>query len=454
MARAADGQIPDKNGPGIPYLRHMSSQSTLTNRRGFLAAGTAALGLAPMTWLRAQGASPNEEIAIGIIGCGGMGIGNMGNFLNIPGVRVVAVCDVDSTMAENAKARVDKHYNNQDCKIFAHHEDLLAVPGLDAISLATPDHWHARIGIDAANAGMDIYGEKPFTWGLAEGRELVNAVTQNKRVWQTGCWQRSGGEFRRFKALIQNNTLGKITRYECGTPAGMSIRKLMPEDQWATAKPPATLDWERYAKPTGGYPYHPMIHPWNWRWMDEFGGGQLLDWVGHHVDIALWALGLDGTGPVKVEGTGEKGDHKLFNTYVKYAYQGTFADGRVIEVRSDFGGTKFTGENGWIHVDRGRLMASDKPDGKGDPRHPLLRNLPADFAEKVPSHQQDFIDCVRSRKLTVAPAESTHRAASFGQLAIAAIDTKRPLKWDPAAEKVIGDDEQAKHPRLGSRVNA
>ena len=233
----------------------------------------------------------------------------------------------------------------------------------------------------------------------------------------------------------------------------MSIKKLAPEDKWAEmiGKPPETLDWERYRGPAKDFAYHPMVHPWNWRWINAFGGGQLLDWVGHHVDIALWALGLDNTGPVKVEGTGEPGDHALFDTYVKYSYQGTFADGRVIEVRSDFGGTKFTGENGWIHVDRGRLVASDTPDGKGDPRHPLLRNLPADFAEKVPSHQQDFIDCVRSRKLPVSHAEASHRASSFGQLAIVAMDTKQPLAWDPQAEKVIGNAQQAAHPRLSAR---
>jgi predicted dehydrogenase len=416
-------------------------------RRRFLATSAAALGLAPAVWLRAQETSPNEDIAMGVVGCGSQGMGNMNNFLNIKGVRVVAVCDLDSKNAARAKAKVDGHYKNKDCKIYTHHTDLLQHPGIDVISLATPDHWHAKIGIDCANAGKDIYGEKPFTWGLAEGRLLVDALTNNKRVWQTGCWQRSGGEFRRFKALIENNTLGKLTRYECGTPSGMGIRQHVPKEKAAETigHPPDHLDWKTYCAPvTGGYTYHPMIHPWNWRWLDAFGGGQLLDWVGHHVDIALWTLGLDGTGPVKVEGGGEKGNHELFDTYVKYAYQGTFADGRVIEVRSDFGGTKFTGENGWIHVDRGKLEASDRE---------MLRNLPEDFNTKPPSHYQNFIDCVRSRDLTVAPAEAAHRAASFGQLAIVALDTAKPVSWDPKAEKVLEDSGQAKHPRLGARVD-
>jgi predicted dehydrogenase len=266
----------------------------------------------------------------------------------------------------------------------------------------------------------------------------VDAIAKNECVWQTGSWQRSKGEFRRFRALIQSGTLGKITRFECGTPDGMNIRKL-PE----MVTPPETLDWKAWCGPGGDFEYHSQIHPWNWRWMNNFGGGQLLDWVGHHVDIALWALDLDGTGPVKVSGKGESGDHELFDTYVKYAYQGTFDDGRVLEVRSDFGGTKFTGENGWIHVNRGKLEASDRE---------MLRNIPDDFETKTPSHQQDFIDCMRSRKLPQSNAEGSHRAASFGQLAIAALDSGEELLWDPKAEKVLGNAKQAAHPRLGSRL--
>lgn len=413
------------------------STSLPLSRRRFLVTGAAALGVAPMAFLRAQEGSANDTIAVGVVGCGSMGTGNMTNFLNIRGVRVVAVCDVDAEQAARAKKTVDDFYKNQDCKVYAHHTDLLGHPGLDVVSLATPDHWHAQIGIDAANAGMDIYGEKPFTWGLKEGRQLNEALTRNKRVWQTGSWQRSKNEFRRFKALVGNGTLGKLTRFECGTPSGMSVRQLPEHDT-----PPDTLDWKSWCGPGGEFPYDSQIHPWNWRWLHHFGGGQLLDWVGHHVDIALWSLGLDRTGPVKVEGTGKRGDHKLFDTYVEYDYQGTFADGRVIEVSSRFMGTKFTGENGWLHADRGSLKASDRE---------LLRNLPEDFVLKIPSHQQNFIDCVRSRETPVSDAEGSHRAASFGQLALAAIDTGRPLEWDPEKEAVIGDDEQAKHPRLGSR---
>jgi predicted dehydrogenase len=423
----------------------MDKTSRLFGRRKFLATGAAAVGLAPNFYLRAQSGSPNDEILMGIIGCGGMAMSNMSNFLNVKGVRVVAVCDVDANAMNGAKARVDEFYKNKDCKTYGHYADLIRHPGLDAVSLATPDHLHAIIGIACANAGLDVYGEKPFAWGLAEGRALVDALEKNKRVWQTGSWQRSGGEFRRFKALMDNNTLGKLTRLECGTPAGIAIQQHVPNENIAgmIGKPPAHFDWEGYCGPVKDFPYHPMIHPWNWRWHNTFGGGMLLDWVGHHVDIALWALGLDDTGPVKMEGSGTPADHDFFNTYAQYAYQGTFADGRVLEVRSDFGGTRFTGENGWIYVDRGRLDASDRE---------LLRNIPDDFDTKPPSHYQNFIDCVRSRKPCASPPEGSHRAASFGQLAIAAMDTKQPLHWDPKSEKVVGNDEQAAHPRLGARL--
>ena len=414
-------------------------------RRRFLAAGAAALGLAPMFLSRSFAGSVNDEIAIGIIGCGGMGSGLMRNFLNIQGVRVVAVCDVDANMRDRAKNHVDKHYDNTNCKAHRHYRDLLAHPGLDAVALATPDHMHAQIGIEAAIAGLDVYGEKPFAWGLAEGRQLVDAVESNKRIWQTGSQQRSGNHFRRFKALIENGAIGKITRVECGTPRGMSIREHVPAEEWGSriGNPPSNMDWPAYCGVVGEFPYHPMIHPWNWRWHETFGGGQLLDWVGHHVDIGMWALGLDGTGPVAVKGTGSRGDHAFFNALVDYEYHGTFEDGTVIEVRTDFGGTKITGEDGWLHVNRGRLEADDRE---------KLRNLPEDFDDRPPSHQQDFINCVRNRKTPVAGAESTHRASSFGQLALVAIDSGEVLRWDPGAERVIDNRDQAAHPRLGSRV--
>lgn len=424
-------------------------------RRQFLKVGATALGVAPLILNRTFAESANEDVHIGCVGVGQRGGVNLKNFLNTKGVRVVAVCDVDSKFAAQKKAWVDEFYGNTDCKVFERHQDLLALNGLDAISLSTPDHWHAKIGINAANAGLDIFGEKPFAWGLAEGRALADAVHRNQRVWQTGCWQRSTGRFRRFKALIEEGVLGKIRRFECGTPSGWGQRMHTPEEKWSEliGKPPAHVNWQRYCEPVGEYTYHPIIHPWNWRWVNEFGGGQLLDWVGHHVDIALWSLGLDDTGPVRVEGTGTKAPHSLYDVYTQYEYTGTFADGRVFEVRSDFMGTKFTGENGWIHVNRGKLVASEDPDDtKGDPRHPLLQQLPDNFQDKAPSHYEDFISCVRSRKQTVAPAEAGHRAASFGQLAIAAIDAGRVLNWDPDKEQVIGDPELAKHPRLGSRL--
>ena len=223
------------------------------------------------------------------------------------------------------------------------------------------------------------------------------------------------------------------------TPSGMSVKK-----HPVLEKPPENLDWSAYCGPAGSdTPYNSQIHPWNWRWETQFGGGQLLDWVGHHVDIAMWTLGFDRTGPVLVEGTGKRGKHDFFDTYVEYDYSGTFENGIKLEVTSRFQGTRFTGENGWIYANRGKLEASDRE---------MLRNLPEGFNTKPPSHQQDFINCMRNRELPQSDAEGSHRSASFGQLALVAMDTGRPVKWDPKAEQVIGDEEQAKHPRLGSRV--
>jgi len=416
--------------------------SSFTRRR-FLATGAAAVSLAPFIRLNARDGSPNDEVLMGFIGVGGQGRSNMTNFLNIEGVRVVAVCDTDAGQANHARDIVNGHYDNQDCKVYRTYDELLAHSGLDAVGIATPDHSHAQIGIAAANAGIDIYGEKPFAWGLAEGRQLVEALKKNQRVWQTGSWQRSTEHFRRFKALIDNNTLGKLSRLECGTPAGVQQGGVPENWQELIGKAPDHLDWNGWCHPVKDFEYHPMLHPWNWRWNHTFGGGNLMDWVGHHVDCALWALGLDDTGPVLVEGSGDAIDHPFFDAYERYSYKGTFADGRTLEVVNEHFGCRFTGENGWIMVNRGTLEASDRE---------MLRNVPEDFETRPPSHYQNFIDCVRSRELTVAHAEAGHRSGSFGQLALVAIDSGKPVKWDPEAEKVIDDSELANHPRLGSRV--
>ncbi len=421
---------------------------SLLPRRRFLTAGVAALGLAPMAWLPARGGSPNGEITIGLVGCGGMGMGDMNNFLHMPGCRVIAVCDPDARAMRNAEQRVDGHYGNNDCRTHRHFRDLIAHPGLDAVICGTPDHMHASVGLAAANAGRHVYGEKPFTWGLREGRMLVQAAEKNRIVWQTGSQQRSGGEFRRFRALVQNNVLGKITRVECGTPSGMSISRHMPEEQWDAhiGKPPAHLDWRTYLGPVRDLPYHPMLHPGNWRWLHALGGGQIQDWVGHHVDSALWALGLDHTGPVEVTAGGRRGKHRLFDSYVDYSYRGRFEDGTVVEVRSDFGGVKITGENGWMHVDRGKLEASDRE---------MLRRLPEDFNPRNPGHHQDFINCIReNRRDTAAPPEGAHRAASFGMLALVAMDSGQTVRWNPQTEEIIDNPAQAGHPRLGARIES
>jgi predicted dehydrogenase len=187
-----------------------------------------------------------------------------------------------------------------------------------------------------------------------------------------------------------------------------------------------------------------MIHPWNWRWHNSFGGGQLLDWVGHHVDIALWSLGLDGTGPVKMEGTGEKGTHEVFQHLHQIRLSKALSPMAACSRSAAISAAPSSPEKRLDPRQSRQIEASDKRE--------MLRNVPADFDTKPPSHYQNFIDCVRSRKLTVAPAEAAHRASSFGQLAIVALDTQQRSIGIRQAEKVIDNPTQAAHPRLGARV--
>ena len=190
------------------------------SRRAFLAAG-AGLGLFNIVPSSVLGAdAPSGKVTMALIGAGGMGNGNMRSFLAFPDTRFLAVCDVNRSKRERAKEMVDNCYGNGDCVLYRDFRDVCMRDDIDAVIVATPDHWHAVIGIYAANCGKDIYGEKPFSHDLREGRALVRAVERNGRVWQTGSWQRSRGEMQRAVELVKNGRIGKIARVEVGLPSG------------------------------------------------------------------------------------------------------------------------------------------------------------------------------------------------------------------------------------------
>ena len=405
------------------------------SRRTFLAAG-AGFGLFNLVPSSVFGATaPSNRIVMGMIGVGSQGTGNMNNFLRLGDVQVRAVCDVNTVKMEQAKRRVDKHHGNADCLMIRDYRDLCTRDDIDAVMIATPDHWHAYVGTFAASHGKDIYGEKPFTHDLIEGRALVRAVERNGRIWQTGSWQRSSPEMRRAVELVRNGRIGKVVRVEVGLPSG---------GRGHAAKPgvpvPAGLDWNFWLGPA---PYRPFegVYDWHWRWVLDWGGGQLMDWIGHHGDIAQWGLNCDRSGPVEFEGSAPDDREGIYDAPKKYRVDCKYANGVELVVADHTkvrGGTKWYGEKGdWVWVDRGRFDASSAAirDAKLEP---------GDLRLDSPGHFRQFIDCVKSRRETLTPAEVAHRSASIGHLCRIAIATGRKIKWDPATERIVGDPDAAK----------
>ncbi|MGA2587637.1 MAG: Gfo/Idh/MocA family oxidoreductase [Candidatus Aminicenantales bacterium] len=381
---------------------------------------------------------PSDKIVMAGIGFGMQGIPNMKAFLNKDEVRWSAVCDIDKNHLKEARDIVNQHYGNEDCATVHDFRELFARPGLDAVSIAVPDHWHAILSIAAVRAGLDVYGEKPFTHSLAEGRALCDAIRRYGRVWQTGSWQRSVDNFHRACELVRNGRIGKILRVEVGLPEGHhDFARTF--GQWTIEPPPRELDYDFWIGPAPYIPYCKARVHMNWRWNMDFGGGQLMDWIGHHLDIAHWGLGYDSTGPVEISGRAEYPSSGIYNSPLRYWVDAKYADGTPFVLAGGYdeiqGGTKWIGEYGWIWVDRGGFETQ--------PAH-LVNEIigPNEIRlTKSRDHYQNFLDSVKSRALTIAPSETAHRSASVGHLGVIAIATGRTIKWDPAAETITGDEE-------------
>lgn len=429
------------------------NKNSNVSRRGFIKRSAAAFGAAagfpaiiPSSALGADGnVAPSNRIVMGAIGVGSMGTGDMMGFLGKREVQMVAVCDVDKSHRDNAKRRVDERYQNKDCRAYPDFRELIGRGDLDAVMTALPDHWHAVPAIEAAKAGCDIHGQKPFARSIREGRAMVEAVQRYGRVWQTGSQQRSNRRFRRACNLVINGRLGKIEKVEVGLPTG-GTHQVEP-----TRPVPPELDWNFWLGPAPWREYCNFgsngVH-WNWRWILDYSGGQLTDWAGHHIDIAHWGLGLQYTGPSEIEGKGVYPENGLYNVPYEYrfecrypkgitnCYGHKYNEGVTIIVANNTQveqGAKWYGERGWIHVNRGGLSA--------EPRSLLDEVIGPDEIHLYESndHKQNFLDCVKSRQPTIAPAEVGHRSISVGLLGEIAMLTGRKIRWNPDTEEIIGD---------------
>jgi predicted dehydrogenase len=426
-------------------MKTLSSRSHL-NRRQFLATTGAALAaplIVPSRVLGAAGQTPpSERITMGVVGWGMMGPGNTGAFLVQPDCQVVAACDLDKAHLEQAVNAVNGHYKNQDCKAYHDYRELMARDDIDAVMLAVPDQWHALTAVEAARQKKDIYGEKPLARTIAEQQAIVQAVQRNHRIWQTGSWQRSVGNFHKAAEIVRSGHIGKVSRVEVGLPSGHHDFAGTGDKRQVTA-PPARLDYDFWIGPSRMMPYIEARVHMNWRWHYNTGGGQLLDWIGHHGDIAHWGLDFDGTGPLEIEGKGEfPPEDAIWNTCTNYRvtlkYPGDVTmimAGGHSDIR---GGTKWIGTEGWVWVDRGGFDSSN-PDWKDFTR------LPDDLRKvklyESRNHHRNFLDCVKSRKPTITPVETAHRSAVPGHLGLISMIVGRKIQWDSEKEVIVGDAE-------------
>lgn len=418
------------------------------SRRSCLGALSAPLFIPDTAFGASDRKSPNDRITVGIIGAGSRGFNLIDEFLKKPDAQIVAVCDVDSFHhrdrpwgqgpacgREAAKRRIDRHYQstNAGISVTDDFQEICQRDDIDAVVVATPDHWHALCTLDALRNGKDVYCEKPVTHTFHEGQLVYREVARQKAVFQVGSQQRSSQEFRRAVQLVRSGLTGKIQRIEVGLPPGYD----KPQGDTKVVAPPDHLDYDLWCGPAPKLPYMRARHHRWWRGHRAFGGGVLMDWIGHHNDIAHWAIGADRSGPTRVEATGWTFPKtEVYNTPHQYEIRCEYSDGTQTSISSsNLLGTKFIGDDGWIHVTRGRLTASDKRWTDKD----IAVNAPDIYQSD--NHVRNFLDCIKSRKACITPAETGHRSITPGHLGYVSNTLGRALKWNPSTETVLEDAE-------------
>ncbi len=411
------------------------------SRRAFLkksSAAAVALTIIPRHVLGGKGYyPPSEKINIGFIGTGKLANGYFKNFTKLPEAQVIAACDVYSAKLEYFKSQVDAFYAEEKsnpgsnaCVTYSEYRDLIANKDIDAVIVATPDHWHAIQSIEAMKAGKDVYCEKPLAHTIFEGRSMVKAAEMYGSVVQTGSMQRSWEKFRQACELVRNGYLGEISKVivNVGDPA---IAYNLPSEPV-----PEDMDWDRWCGPGPVNPFNTILSPslkiklWpQWRRFREYGGGILSDWGAHMFDIAQWGLGMDRTGPVQFIPPKDPD--------AKRGLKMIYANG-VEMIHEDFDrgwGVRFIGSEGSLDVSR--KFIDSKPE--------IIAETEIKTTDRrlyhSENHYQDWIDAIKKRTKPIADVETGHRSASVCNLANIAYQVNKKLKWDPVNEKFKGSKE-------------
>jgi predicted dehydrogenase len=439
-------------------------KSKARSRRTFLkmsAGAAAAAGFPTIVPSSVFGQSaPSNRINVGAIG-----VGRISRVHDLPGIwqfdqaRIMAVCDLDSNRVEEGKKLINGYYAKKTGKDYDgvtgyhNYHELLANKDIDAVVISTPDHQHAIIAVDAVHAKKDVYLQKPASLTIAEGRAMSNAVMASGQILQVGSQQRSWKQFYRACELVRNGRIGEIKHVEIGLPgdpsgpdAGpMPIPPNLNYDAWLGSTP------EVYYTEIRVHPQNDFSRP-GWLRCEQFGAGMITGWGAHHVDTAHWGMNTEYTGPVQIWGTAEFPTHGLWDVHGKFLTHAIYENGVTMDISGDFpNGIKWYGTEGWIFVTRDSGVTPTDPGKPAVKIEPLMASDPKILDSVIGPNEVhlyessdqhgNWLDCIKSRKAPIAPAEIGHRACSTCLLHHIAMKTKRRLHWDPVKERFKDDDQ-------------
>jgi len=352
---------------------------------------------------------------------------------------IVALCDVDRHVREQARASF-----GSTPQIYEDYRDLLQKGNVDAVLIATPDHWHTKMLLDSVRAGKDVYCEKPLTLTIDEGKILRDVIGKSDRVVQVGTWQRSDHRFRLAVEMVRQGRIGSLRGVTCGA------EKNTTGGPFETAPVPKHFNWNLWQGQTPDVPYVPERAHYTFRWWYEYSGGTMTDWGAHHIDIAQWGIN---SLPVEISGQGTAADiPNGYNVHSDYTATVKYANGVEMFIANDErNGILFEGDRGRIFVNRGVISGTPVDDLKKEPlsresftlydQDNLERPERAGKLDAIINHMGNFVDCIQSRKQPISDLESQHRSVSTCHLANISIRSGRPIKWNPETEQIEGDEQ-------------
>jgi predicted dehydrogenase len=415
----------------------MATERGLTRREFLKGAAVAAVAAPYVIASPARlGRGANDRINVACIGVKNKGGGHLRALLGREDVQVVAVCDVDRKVRQGALEQAKRAYGDgrrsgtfRGTAGYNDFRRVMARDDVDAVVIATPDHTHALISLAAIRAGKDVFVEKPMTLTVREGRVMVEAVRRYGRVLQVGSQRRSSGRHRFACELVRNGRIGRLLRVETHIP----VRPASPQP-WSPEPVPDGFDYELWLAPAPWKPYTTRRCHYNFRFIRDYSGGEMTNFGAHFFDVGQWGIGADETGPVAVEGAGQRHATGLYDTFHHVRVEWTYADGVKMGCTTPGKGTKFIGTEGWIDADSLTAEPESILTSKIGPNEIHLYRART-------GHMGNFLECVRTRREPSAPVETGHRSATVCHIGNIAMELGRRLRWDPAREEFPGDDE-------------